>query len=105
MVERPSGGTWSNAAEDRIDLVDPDPSWARQYETEAATLVAVLLPVDGLRLEHFGSTAVPGIRAKPVIDIMVIHPEPTHWPDLIDPITSLGYIYWRENPRRTGCSS
>jgi GrpB-like predicted nucleotidyltransferase (UPF0157 family) len=99
MVERPSGGTWSNAAEDRIDLVDPDPSWLRQFEAEAAALLAVLPPVQGFRVEHFGSTAVPGIRAKPVIDILVIHPEPRHWPRLVDPVASLGYIYWAENPR------
>ncbi len=84
---------------DRIELVDPDPSWSRQFEAEAAALIAVLPPVDALRLEHFGSTAVPGIRAKPVIDILAIHPEPARWPDLIGPITSLGYVYWRENPR------
>jgi GrpB-like predicted nucleotidyltransferase (UPF0157 family) len=93
------GGQWSNAAEDRIDLVDPDPSWSRQYEAEAAALAAVLPQLKGLRLEHFGSTAVPGIRAKPVIDILVIHPEPALWPALIDPVIALGYIYWAENPR------
>jgi GrpB-like predicted nucleotidyltransferase (UPF0157 family) len=99
VVERPSGGKRSNAAKDRIDLVDPDPCWPHQYDAEAAALAAVLPQVPGLRLEHFGSTAVPGIRAKPVIDILVIHPEPRHWTRLVDPVLSLGYIYWAENPR------
>jgi hypothetical protein len=61
-----SGGKWMNAAEDRIDLVDPDPTWALQYEAEASALAAALSHVNGIRLEHFGSTAIPGIRAKPV---------------------------------------
>lgn len=90
----------SNAAADRIELVDSDPSWTRQYEEEAAALLTVLPAGAGVRLEHFGSTAISGIRAKPIIDILVIHPEPADWPQFIDPITSLGYVYWSENPRK-----
>lgn len=98
MIEQSNTGTWSNAAEDRIALAGPDPSWARQFEAEATALAAALPRVGGLRIEHFGSTAVPGIRAKPIIDIMVIHPEPALWPALTDPVTALGYVFWRENP-------
>jgi GrpB-like predicted nucleotidyltransferase (UPF0157 family) len=83
-----------------VELVDPDPSWAKQYETEAAALLAAIGPVNGLRLEHFGSTAIPNIRAKPIIDILLVHPQPTTWRALVDPITSLGYVYWADNPRK-----
>jgi len=91
---------WSNAQEDRIDLVSPDPSWPEQYEKEANSLAGALTDFDGLRLEHFGSTAVPHLRAKPIIDILLLHPTPALWPQLIEPITSVGYVYWAENPRR-----
>ena len=94
------GKEWSNAAEDRVELVDSDPTWTRQYETEAGILLSILPPVKGLRLEHFGSTAVPNLSAKPIIDILLIHPEPVLWPELVGPITSLGYVYWSENPRK-----
>jgi len=94
------GTAWSNAADDRVEMVDFDPSWHTQYEEEAAALLSVLRPVGGLRLEHFGSTAVPNIRAKPIIDILLMHPMAALWPELIDPITSLGYVYWAENPRK-----
>jgi GrpB-like predicted nucleotidyltransferase (UPF0157 family) len=94
------GERWSNSALDRVELVDPDPSWGKQYEAEAAALNAAIGPTSGLRLEHFGSTSIPNIRAKPIIDILLIHPNPARWPELIEPITSLGYVYWADNPRK-----
>ena len=87
------------SAADGIALSAPDPAWPAQYAAEAARLVRVLPAVPALRLEHFGSTAVPNLRAKPVIDILVIHPQPERWPQLIAPIESLGYVCWRDNPR------
>jgi GrpB-like predicted nucleotidyltransferase (UPF0157 family) len=88
------------AAVDRIEIVDPDPSWPSQFELEMRALRAVLPAAPGLQIEHIGSTAVPGLRAKPIIDIVVLHPAPDQWKSLIEPITSLGYVYWAENPRR-----
>jgi GrpB-like predicted nucleotidyltransferase (UPF0157 family) len=93
-------GAWSNAEADRIELVDPDPSWPEQFEKEARVLRSVLSHVQDLRLEHFGSTAVPNVRAKPIIDILLIHPEREIWSRFVDPISSLGYVYWAENPRK-----
>ena len=95
-----NGKAWSNAKEDRIELVAPDTAWARQYKVEAVALRSVIPLVRGLRIAHFGSTSIQGIRAKPIIDIMLIHPEPALWPDLIDVIASLSYVYWAENPRK-----
>ena len=91
---------WSNAAEDLIELVDPDPSWPHQFEMEAAALRSLVGATHGVRVEHFGSTAVPNLRAKPVIDIMLIHPRAEKWPELIEPLRNLGYVYWAENPRK-----
>jgi len=98
-VIRTSAG-WTNAAEDRIELVEPDPTWRQQFELEAAALRSTLGALKGVRIEHFGSTAVPNVRAKPVIDILVIHPNPQAWPQLIKPLQALGYVYWAENPRK-----
>jgi GrpB-like predicted nucleotidyltransferase (UPF0157 family) len=98
-VTRTSAG-WSNAAEDRIELVEPNPLWRQQFELEAAALRRTLRASDGVRIEHFGSTAVPDLRSKPVIDILLIHPNPAAWPQLIEPLAALGYVYWAENPRK-----
>jgi GrpB-like predicted nucleotidyltransferase (UPF0157 family) len=55
----------------RLVVVDPDPAWAPTFER----LRESILPAVGdiaLAIEHVGSTAVPGLAAKPVIDIDVV---------------------------------
>ncbi len=53
-----------------IRLVDHDPRWARLFEGEKLALEAALAPWLTGPIEHIGSTAVPGLAAKPIIDIM-----------------------------------
>lgn len=91
---------WSNAAEDRVELAASDDSWSRQFELEAAAIRSALGLSKSLRLEHFGSTAVPNLRAKPIIDMLLIHPDPEDWPTLIKPLEGLDYVCWAENPRK-----
>lgn len=55
----------------RIYLVPYDSMWVEQFETESANLAELLLPWRRGPIEHIGSTAVPGLCAKPVIDVMV----------------------------------
>jgi len=50
-----------------MTVVDYDPSWPAAYEAEIERLRAVLGDVI-VRAHHIGSTAVPGLAAKPVID-------------------------------------
>ena len=54
-----------------IDVVAYDPSWPSIYEAEADRLAAFFPPGSIRRVEHIGSTAVPGMAAKPIIDILV----------------------------------
>jgi GrpB-like predicted nucleotidyltransferase (UPF0157 family) len=54
---------------DSVILVPYDPDWARRFDRERAVLDAVFAGSDAA-IEHIGSTAVPGLAAKPVIDIM-----------------------------------
>jgi len=55
----------------RIHVVPYDPSWVARFEEEKALLGNVLAPWCRGSIEHVGSTAVPNLCAKPVIDIMV----------------------------------
>ena len=55
---------------EKIQLVETDPEWARRFEHHAARLRRVLGP-SAVRIDHVGSTAVPGLPAKDVIDIQV----------------------------------
>jgi GrpB-like predicted nucleotidyltransferase (UPF0157 family) len=53
-----------------IEIASYSPLWAREFELEAAVLRNTLVEF-ALRVEHVGSTAVPGLAAKPVIDIQI----------------------------------
>ena len=54
----------------KVEIADYDPAWASAFEAEARRIEGALGPV-AKRIEHVGSTAVPGLGAKPVIDIQV----------------------------------
>lgn len=54
-----------------IHIVPYDPDWTAKFEHEKAILEGLLAPWRRGPIEHVGSTAVPGLCAKPVIDIMV----------------------------------
>src|SRR6476646_10828293 len=53
-----------------IRIVAYDPDWPRQFEAERARLQDTIGAV-ALRIDHHGSTAVPGLAAKPIIDIQI----------------------------------
>ena len=56
---------------EHVEIVAYDPRWPDSFEREKAHLFA-LLPSDVIRrIEHFGSTAVPGLAAKPIVDMLV----------------------------------
>ena len=55
----------------RVRIVEYDPQWAEQFEREAARIRGVLAE-RAVRIEHVGSTSVPGLPAKPVIDIVLV---------------------------------
>jgi GrpB-like predicted nucleotidyltransferase (UPF0157 family)/uncharacterized protein (DUF952 family) len=79
---------------DRLDgpvtLVEPDPRWPELYEREAARIRGVLGD-RVLRIEHVGSTSVPGLIAKPIVDIALVVPDPADEPGYADALTAAGY--------------
>jgi len=94
------GTRWSNAEEDRVAIADYDPAWPARFAEEAQALrEAIAGTARFRRIEHFGSTAVEGLAAKPVIDIMVVSDDREAWPRLVAPIEALGYAFWSDNPR------
>ena len=54
-----------------VGIVPYDPSWPARFEQERCHLLDCLPNELILRIEHFGSTAVPGLAAKPVVDMLV----------------------------------
>jgi GrpB-like predicted nucleotidyltransferase (UPF0157 family) len=57
--------------DDEVRLVDYDPAWPDGFEEMADRLRTTISPDIALRIEHYGSTAIPGMPAKPVIDILL----------------------------------
>jgi GrpB-like predicted nucleotidyltransferase (UPF0157 family) len=80
-----------------IDVVPYDPIWPMLFEEEKAHLLHSLPKHLIKRIEHFGSTAVPGLAAKPVVDMLVEVTDLDETKRLIVPILEAqGYDYfWR----------
>jgi GrpB-like predicted nucleotidyltransferase (UPF0157 family) len=57
--------------QDEVSIVPYDPAWPRMFEEQKKHLLDYL-PADLIRrIEHFGSTAIPGLAAKPIVDVLV----------------------------------
>jgi GrpB-like predicted nucleotidyltransferase (UPF0157 family) len=85
---------------DDVELVPYDPDWPRQFAVEEKRLRGVLDPALVVGIEHFGSTAVPGLIAKPIIDILIaVTSLARAKAAAIEPILGLGYVYWADNPK------
>jgi GrpB-like predicted nucleotidyltransferase (UPF0157 family) len=50
-------------------------------------------------VEHFGSTAVPGLASKPVIDILLVVQSLGAASSITDALVSLDYVFWEDNPK------
>src|SRR5689334_4002303 len=61
----------------RIDIHAYDPSWPRKSETHAS-IIAHALGDAALTIEHIGSTSVPDLAAKPIVDILVVVQDSTN---------------------------
>lgn len=73
-------------------IVEYDPRWAAMYEEEQPNLLHALGPTV-VAIEHFGSTAVPGLAAKPIIDIIVAVQSFDDLNAWIESLHKLGYEY------------
>jgi GrpB-like predicted nucleotidyltransferase (UPF0157 family) len=84
---------------DEVEIVGYDPRWPDLFVAEASRLRNVLPSDAFIAIEHAGSTAIPGVAAKPIIDIFVAVPSIADAKrTLIEPIKAIGYVYWEDNP-------
>jgi len=84
----------SPAPEAPILLVDYDPAWPAAFESERGRLSEVLGEWLTGPIEHIGSTAVPGLRAKPVLDIMAGVESLTASRPAIQAVARLNYVHF-----------
>lgn len=76
----------------KVLLSDPDPSWSSLFEAEAERISVALGPVV-LAIEHYGSTSVPALKAKPILDLLVGLRRLDDALELIEPMATLGYDF------------
>jgi GrpB-like predicted nucleotidyltransferase (UPF0157 family) len=87
-------------AGDPVWIIPYDATWPEQFQQLAQLLRNALGPV-ALRIDHIGSTSVPGLAAKPVIDIQISVADFEPLDAYRLPLERLGYIFRADNPERT----
>lgn len=85
---------------DKVIVVPYDPQWPELF-SQIGIVLRKALGETAQRIDHIGSTAIPGLDAKPIIDIQIsvaaLEPLDTYRM----PLEGLGYIYRMDNPERT----
>jgi GrpB-like predicted nucleotidyltransferase (UPF0157 family) len=75
----------------RIELRPYDPEWPRQFEREAHRVVEALGD-RALRLEHVGSTSIPMLLAKPIIDMLLVVADSSIEAEYVPAMERAGYL-------------
>jgi GrpB-like predicted nucleotidyltransferase (UPF0157 family) len=83
---------------DRIAVVAYDPAWQRKFDEERLLLERVLRPWLEGEINHVGSTAIPGLAAKPVIDMIAGVADLDEARAAFDPLSTLSYVYTPHRP-------
>ena len=79
-----------------VELVDYNPKWKNIYEKEKERILHNFSHEEILRIEHFGSTSIPYIKAKPYIDILIEIPKELMFDEnLIKRFEQLEYTYFK----------
>jgi GrpB-like predicted nucleotidyltransferase (UPF0157 family)/uncharacterized membrane protein len=87
----PEGILVGGREERLIEIVDYRPGWADRFELEADR-IRHALGAGARRIEHVGSTAVPGLGAKPIIDVMVTVDDPDDEAGYLRQLEATGYV-------------
>jgi len=75
-----------------VIVVDYDPRWPLEYERLRARASAALGDL-AIAIEHVGSTAVPGLAAKAIIDMIIVIADDADLPQAIERLGRIGYVY------------
>jgi GrpB-like predicted nucleotidyltransferase (UPF0157 family) len=83
---------------DAVDLVKYDPRWP-ELAIEEIHMLRGIFPEDRFPvIEHIGSTSIPGMDAKPILDILIVCKDIGEARSLIPRVLEQGYVYWDDNP-------
>ncbi|AZH84860.1 GrpB family protein [Plantibacter sp. PA-3-X8] len=82
----------------RVELHDANPEWPERYREHRQRILDAL-ETSTVAIEHIGSTSVPGLAAKPIVDIVVAVEDITAEEDYLDPLLAAGYVLRVREPR------
>jgi GrpB-like predicted nucleotidyltransferase (UPF0157 family) len=87
-------------ADQRVEVVAYDPQWPQRFAEQRHDVEALVQPWLARPVEHIGSTSVPGLAAKPVIDLLAPVFSLASAQDAISVLGSAGWHFWPEDPCR-----
>lgn len=82
-----------------VGIVDHDPRWAELFEEQRDRVSAVLARWLVAPVEHSGSTAVLGLRAKPIVDLLAPVGSLREREAVVKVLSEDGWVYWPDDPR------
>jgi GrpB-like predicted nucleotidyltransferase (UPF0157 family) len=88
-------------ADQIVHLVDHDPAWHERFVAQRDVLSRLLTPWLAAPPEHVGSTAVPGLRAKPVVDIVAPVVSLDAAQAAVPVLEADGWLFWADDPNRS----
>ncbi|KAJ2870279.1 hypothetical protein H4R27_003357 [Coemansia aciculifera] len=77
---------------DPFQVIDYDPVWAKVFSDEHDLILSVIGQYV-MKVEHVGSTSIPGLAAKPIIDIQVVVQDFNNLSQCVEGMTRIGYSY------------
>ena len=80
-----------------IHLAPADPAWARQY-AEVEARITEALGRTAVVVEHVGSTSVPGLDAKPFLDVLLLVPDPGDEAAYVTRLEEAGFLLYVREP-------
>lgn len=75
-----------------ITIAPANPRWAEEFE-KIAVMISRYIGDLIIGIEHVGSTSIPGLAAKPIIDLDVVIPDMTRFPAIIERLDQAGFDY------------
>jgi GrpB-like predicted nucleotidyltransferase (UPF0157 family) len=87
-------------ADQPVHLAGPDRAWPGLFAGQQARAAAILAPWLAAPIEHVGSTSVPGLPAKPVIDMLAPVRSLASARDAVAPLAEDGWLFWPGDPCR-----
>jgi GrpB-like predicted nucleotidyltransferase (UPF0157 family) len=83
-----------------IELIDYDPTWPTRFVAQKRRLTMILNPWLAGEIEHIGSTSVPELRSKPIVDILAPVQSLAASRAVMPILEKDGWLFWADDPNQ-----